>query len=122
MRGGSKKKYYVYVKIQKNDKVKKISFGDVHGGLTAKVVILRPESHHLQLDISDTKKKIKLLPVIGVELTNLTFIWVRHTLVIGKIIIIKKIMKLPFKEEIISDSIFIRDFEQDTDSGDYMAS
>jgi hypothetical protein len=37
MRGGSKKKYYVYVKIQKNDKVKKISFGDVHGGLTAKV-------------------------------------------------------------------------------------
>jgi hypothetical protein len=31
-------------------------------------------------------------------------------------------MKLPFKEEIISDSIFIRDFEQDTDSGDYMAS
>jgi hypothetical protein len=35
MRGGSKK-YYVYVKIQKNGKVKKISFGDVHGGLTAK--------------------------------------------------------------------------------------
>jgi hypothetical protein len=29
-------------------------------------------------------------------------------------------MKLPFKEEIISDSIFIRDFEQDTDSGDYL--
>ena len=37
MRGGSKKKYYVYVKNPKTDKVKKISFGDVHGGLTAKV-------------------------------------------------------------------------------------
>lgn len=36
MRGGSKK-YYVYVKNPKNGKVKKISFGDVHGGLTAKV-------------------------------------------------------------------------------------
>jgi hypothetical protein len=36
MRGGSKK-YHVYVKDPKTDKVKKISFGDVHGGLTAKV-------------------------------------------------------------------------------------
>jgi hypothetical protein len=36
MRGGSKK-YYVYVKNPKTGKVKKISFGDVHGGLTAKV-------------------------------------------------------------------------------------
>jgi len=35
MRGGSKK-YYVYVKSAKGN-VKKISFGDVHGGLTAKV-------------------------------------------------------------------------------------
>jgi len=35
-RGGSKK-YYVYVKNPKTGKVKKISFGDVHGGLTAKV-------------------------------------------------------------------------------------
>jgi hypothetical protein len=31
-------------------------------------------------------------------------------------------MKLPFKEEIISDSIFIRDFEQDTDSETIYAS
>ena len=36
MRGGSKK-YYVYVKNPKTGNVKKISFGDVHGGLTAKV-------------------------------------------------------------------------------------
>ncbi len=36
MRGGSKK-YYVYVKNPKSGRVKKISFGDVHGGLTAKV-------------------------------------------------------------------------------------
>ena len=36
MRGGSKK-YHVYVKNPKTGKVKKISFGDVHGGLTAKV-------------------------------------------------------------------------------------
>jgi hypothetical protein len=35
MRGGSKK-YHVYVKTPKGN-VKKISFGDVHGGLTAKV-------------------------------------------------------------------------------------
>ncbi len=36
MRGGVKK-YYVYVRNPKTGKVKKISFGDVHGGLTAKV-------------------------------------------------------------------------------------
>jgi hypothetical protein len=36
MRGGAKK-YHVYVKNPKTGKVKKISFGDVHGGLTAKV-------------------------------------------------------------------------------------
>lgn len=35
-RGGTKK-YHVYVKNPKTGKVKKISFGDVHGGLTAKV-------------------------------------------------------------------------------------
>lgn len=35
MRGGSKK-YHVYVKTPKGN-IKKISFGDVHGGLTAKV-------------------------------------------------------------------------------------
>ena len=36
MRGGTKK-YYVYVKNPKSGNVKKIAFGDVHGGLTAKV-------------------------------------------------------------------------------------
>lgn len=28
-------------------------------------------------------------------------------------------MELPFKEEIVSDNIFIREFYQDTDSGDF---
>ena len=37
MRGGATKKYQVYVKNPKTGKVKKIAFGDVHGGLTAKV-------------------------------------------------------------------------------------
>ena len=36
MRGGEKK-YYVYVINPKTKRVKKIAFGDVHGGLTAKV-------------------------------------------------------------------------------------
>jgi hypothetical protein len=36
MRGGEKK-YHVYVMNPKTKKVKKIAFGDVHGGLTAKV-------------------------------------------------------------------------------------
>jgi len=34
---GSGKKYYVYVKNPKTGRVKKISFGDIKGGLTAKV-------------------------------------------------------------------------------------
>lgn len=34
---GSGKKYYVYVKDPKTKNVKKVSFGDVKGGLTAKV-------------------------------------------------------------------------------------
>jgi len=34
---GGNKKYVVYVKNPSSGKVKKISFGDVHGGLTAKV-------------------------------------------------------------------------------------
>lgn len=34
---GSGKKYYVYVKNPKNGNIKKISFGDVKGGLSAKV-------------------------------------------------------------------------------------
>ncbi len=34
---GGKKKYVVYVKNPSTGRVKKISFGDVHGGLTAKV-------------------------------------------------------------------------------------
>ena len=36
MRGGAKK-YHVYVKNPQTGNIKKISFGDVHGGLTAKV-------------------------------------------------------------------------------------
>jgi hypothetical protein len=29
-------------------------------------------------------------------------------------------MELPFKEEIVSDNVFIREFYQDTDSGEFM--
>jgi hypothetical protein len=29
-------------------------------------------------------------------------------------------MELPFKEEVVSDNVFIRVFKQDTDSGDYL--
>jgi hypothetical protein len=36
-RGGGKKKYKVYVRNPKTGNIKKISFGDVKGGLTAKV-------------------------------------------------------------------------------------
>ena len=34
---GGEKKYHVYVKNPQTGNIKKISFGDVHGGLTAKV-------------------------------------------------------------------------------------
>lgn len=34
---GGKKKYHVFVKDPKTGNIRKISFGDVHGGLTAKV-------------------------------------------------------------------------------------
>jgi hypothetical protein len=37
MRGGDTKKYYVYVMNPSTKRVKKIAFGDVKGGLTAKV-------------------------------------------------------------------------------------
>ena len=29
-------------------------------------------------------------------------------------------MELPFKEQIVSDNVFIREFSQDTDSGEFM--
>ena len=29
-------------------------------------------------------------------------------------------MELPFKEEVVSDNLFIREFKQDTDSGEFM--
>jgi hypothetical protein len=56
MRGGSKKKYYVYVKNPKNGKVKKISFGDVHGGLTAKVSDPKARKSFAARHKCDTKK------------------------------------------------------------------
>lgn len=36
-RGGIRKKYYVYVRNPETGNVKKIEFGDMHGGLSAKV-------------------------------------------------------------------------------------
>jgi hypothetical protein len=56
MRGGSKKKYYVYVKNPKTGNVKKISFGDVHGGLTAKVSDPKARKSFAARHKCDTKK------------------------------------------------------------------
>jgi hypothetical protein len=55
MRGGTKK-YHVYVKNPKTDKVKKIAFGDVHGGLTAKVSDPKARKSFAARHKCDTKK------------------------------------------------------------------
>lgn len=54
-RGGSKK-YHVYVKDPKTGNVKKISFGDVHGGLTAKVSDPKARKSFAARHKCDTKK------------------------------------------------------------------
>ena len=54
-RGGIKK-YQVYVKNPKTGKVKKISFGDVHGGLTAKVSNPKARKSFAARHKCDTKK------------------------------------------------------------------
>jgi hypothetical protein len=55
MRGGTKK-YYVYVKNPKTGNVKKIAFGDVHGGLTAKVSNPKARSSFAARHKCSTKK------------------------------------------------------------------
>jgi hypothetical protein len=55
MRGGAKK-YHVYVKNPKTGKVKKIAFGDVHGGLTAKVSDPKARKAFAARHNCDTKK------------------------------------------------------------------
>jgi hypothetical protein len=55
MRGGTKK-YQVFVKNPKTGKVKKISFGDVHGGLTAKVSNPKARKSFAARHKCDTKK------------------------------------------------------------------
>ena len=55
MRGGTKK-YHVYVKNPKTGKVKKIAFGDVHGGLTAKVSDPKARSSFAARHKCSTKK------------------------------------------------------------------
>ena len=55
MRGGTKK-YYVYVKNPKTGNVKKIAFGDVHGGLTAKVSDPKARKSFAARHKCDTKK------------------------------------------------------------------
>ena len=54
-RGGTKK-YHVYVKNPKTGKVKKIAFGDVHGGLTAKVSDPKARKNFAARHNCDTKK------------------------------------------------------------------
>ena len=55
MRGGVKK-YHVYVNNPKTGNVKKISFGDVHGGLTAKVSDPKARKNFAARHNCDTKK------------------------------------------------------------------
>jgi hypothetical protein len=55
MRGGSKK-YHVYIKDQKTGNIKKIAFGDVHGGLTAKVSDPKARKAFAARHKCDTKK------------------------------------------------------------------
>jgi hypothetical protein len=55
MRGGAKK-YHVFVKNPKTGNVKKISFGDVHGGLTAKVSNPKARSSFAARHKCSTKK------------------------------------------------------------------
>ena len=55
MRGGTKK-YQVYVKNPQTGKVKKIAFGDVHGGLTAKVSNPKARKSFAARHNCDTKK------------------------------------------------------------------
>lgn len=55
MRGGAKK-YHVYVKDPSSGNVKKISFGDVHGGLTSKVSDPKARKSFAARHKCDTKK------------------------------------------------------------------
>jgi len=55
-RRGGTKKYHVYVKNPKTGNVKKISFGDVHGGLTAKVSDPKARKSFAARHKCDTKK------------------------------------------------------------------
>lgn len=55
-RRGGAKKYHVYVKNPKTGNVKKISFGDVHGGLTAKVSDPKARKSFAARHKCDTKK------------------------------------------------------------------
>lgn len=55
-RRGGAKKYHVYVKNPKSGNVKKIAFGDVHGGLTAKVSDPKARSSFAARHKCDTKK------------------------------------------------------------------
>jgi hypothetical protein len=55
-RRGGTKKYHVYVKNPKTGNVKKIAFGDVHGGLTAKVSDPKARKSFAARHKCDTKK------------------------------------------------------------------
>jgi hypothetical protein len=55
-RRGGTKKYHVYVKNPKTGNVKKIAFGDVHGGITAKVSDPKARKSFAARHKCDTKK------------------------------------------------------------------
>jgi len=78
MRGGVKK-YYVYVKNPKTKKVKKISFGDVKGGLTAKVSDPKARKSFAARHKCDTKKDKMTAGYWACRLTKYGHLWGNKT-------------------------------------------
>lgn len=74
MRGGAKK-YHVYVKDPKSGNVKKISFGDVHGGLTAKVSDPKARKSFAARHKCNTKKDKTTAGYWACRLTKFGHLW-----------------------------------------------
>ena len=78
MRGGTKK-YQVYVKNPKTGKVKKIAFGDVHGGLTAKVSNPKARKSFAARHNCDMKKDKTTAGYWACRLTKYGHLWNNKT-------------------------------------------
>ena len=73
-RGGTKK-YHVYVKNPKTGKIKKIAFGDVHGGLTSKVSDPKARKNFAARHNCDTKKDKTTAGYWACRLTKYGHLW-----------------------------------------------